>query len=302
MYVDGVRLHYVVRGEGPPVVLVHGNTVTLADYQASGLIDRLARAHRVIAFDRPGFGHSTRPRDRLWTPSAQAALLRHAMTLLGVEQATVIGHSMGTLVALALALDHPGKVSDLVLVGGYYYPTFRMDAVLTAPVALPVLGDVMRYTVTALSGRAMLNRLVQAMFAPGKVPPDFFPALSREKMLRPMQMRANAEDAAFMMPAARSISRRYSELKVPVTIVAGSDDKVVDLKAHSERLHRQLPQSQLVVAPRTGHMAHYIAQDAIVSAVGRSLPAVNAEMRSDTAARAATRERETAAARSDQQM
>jgi pimeloyl-ACP methyl ester carboxylesterase len=209
---------------------------------------------------------------------------------------------MGTLVALALALDWPGKVSNLVLVGGYYYPTFRMDAVLTAPVALPLVGDVMRYTVTALSGRAMLNRLVQAMFAPSKVPPDFFSSLSREMMLRPVQLRANAEDAAFMMPGARSISRRYAELKLPVTIVAGSNDKVVELKAHSERLHRQLPQSQLIVVPHTGHMAHYGAQDAIVSAVARSLPAVDSELRSGTTAGGTTRDRETAAARADQEM
>jgi pimeloyl-ACP methyl ester carboxylesterase len=281
MYVDGVRLHYLVRGEGPPVVLLHGNTVALADYEASGLIDRLARNHRVVAFDRPGFGYSTRPRDRLWTPSAQAAVLRRGMALLGIGQATVVGHSMGTLVALALALDYPATVSSLVLVAGYYYPTLRLDALLTAPVALPVLGDAMRYTVSALSGRAMLNRLVQRMFAPADVPPDFFFALAREMMLRPVQIRANAEDAAFMMPAARSISRRYGELRLPVTIVAGSHDKVVDVKAHSERLHRQIPQSHLVIAPRTGHMAHYAAQDPIVAAVARSLPAASGELTTD---------------------
>ena len=139
IYIDGVRLHYVVRGEGSPVLLLHGNTVTHADFQASGLIDRLARHHRVIAFDRPGFGHSSRPRDRLWTPSAQAALLRRALAGLGIHRPQVVGHSMGTMVALAMAMDYPADVSALVLVGGYYYPTVRIDALLTAPVALPVL-------------------------------------------------------------------------------------------------------------------------------------------------------------------
>jgi alpha-beta hydrolase superfamily lysophospholipase len=85
IHVDGVRLHYVMRGEGPPVVLLHGNTVSLDDFEASGLMDRLALNHQVIAFDRPGFGHSTRPRDRLWTPRAQADLLRRALSGLGIE-------------------------------------------------------------------------------------------------------------------------------------------------------------------------------------------------------------------------
>jgi hypothetical protein len=53
--VDGVRLHYLEKGEGPPVVLIHGNVVTAEDFVLSGVFDRLARNHRVIAFDRPGF-------------------------------------------------------------------------------------------------------------------------------------------------------------------------------------------------------------------------------------------------------
>jgi hypothetical protein len=66
--VDGVRLHYSDRGAGQPVVLVHGNAVAGDDWNTSGVADLLLRdGHRVIAFDRPGFGHSGRPRGRAWT-------------------------------------------------------------------------------------------------------------------------------------------------------------------------------------------------------------------------------------------
>lgn len=269
--VDGVHLHYVERGEGPPVVLIHGNSVSLSDFEASGLIDRLARHHRVIAFDRPGFGHSSRPRDRLWPPSAQAELLCAALSRLGVERPIVVGHSLGTLVALAMALDHPAELSGLVLLGGYYYPTVRLDTLLTAPVAVPVLGDVMRYTVTAVSGRALLKGLVKGMFAPNEVPPEFFSVISREMMLRPVQIGANAEDVAFMMPTAASSSERYRELRLPVTLFAGADDRVVDIESHSARLHGELPHSELVVVPATGHMVHYAVPEAIVAAVHEQL-------------------------------
>jgi len=265
--IEGVRLHVVEKGEGPAVVLIHGNMVSERDYEASGLLDRLARNHRVIAFDRPGFGHSTRPRDRLWTPAAQAKLLHAALAQLGVKEAVVVGHSMGAMVALALALDHPDDVRRLVLVGGYYYPSARIDALLTAPVALPVLGDVMRYTVTAISARLMLKRLVRAMFGPREVPGHFIPALSREMMVRPIQLRANAEDAAFMIPQAKASSERHHELRMPVAIVAGADDKVIDAEAHSARLHREVAGSTLVVVPGAGHMVHHAAPGAIVAAV-----------------------------------
>jgi pimeloyl-ACP methyl ester carboxylesterase len=265
-----------MRGEGPPVVLLHGNAVTQADFQASGLMDQLARRHQVVAFDRPGFGHSSRPRDRLWTPTAQAEVLHRALIGLGIRRPVVLGHSMGTMVALAMALDYPDEVAGLVLIGGYYYPKLRVDALLTAPVALPVLGDVMRYTVTALSARAMLNRMVEGMFSPRVVAPGFLTAVPRELMLRPLQLRANAEDAAFMMPEARSLSGRYSELRLPVTLIAGAQDKVVDPSAHSQRFHEAYPQTRFQLVPDAGHMAHYRAPDLVCAAVdelGISQPA-----------------------------
>lgn len=259
--IDGVRLHYVERGTGPAVVLLHGNAVTLGDFEASGLLDDLAAGHRVIAFDRPGFGHSSRPRDRLWTPSAQASLLSRALRELDVERALVIGHSMGTMIAAALALDHPDRVRGLVLLGGYYYPSARIDALLTAPVALPVLGDVLRYTATALTARALLGKMVETMFAPRPVPSGFGSTPSREMMLRPVQLRADAEDAAFMVPAAISMRDRYTELAgLPLLLVAGAGDRVVDPDAQSARLHRELPKSALVVVPDAGHMVHYDAK------------------------------------------
>ena len=267
--IDGVRLHHVERGEGPPVVLLHGNMVSLTDFEASGLIDRLARSHRVIAFDRPGFGHSTRPRDRLWTPAAQAALLHAAFRRLGVERPLLVGHSMGTLVALALALDRPDDVRGLALLGGYHYPSARIDALMTAPVALPLVGDAMRYTVTAISARLLIERSVEAMFWPEAVPETFFPVLSREMMLRPVQLRANAEDAAFMIPAAAANQARYGTLRMPVAIIAGDQDKVVDPHDHSVRLHGDVPHSDLVRLPGVGRMVHHARRETVAAAIDR---------------------------------
>jgi pimeloyl-ACP methyl ester carboxylesterase len=271
--VDGVRLHYVQRGTGTPVVLIHGNAVSLEDFEASGLLDRLAVNHRVVAIDRPGFGHSSRPRDRMWTPKAQAKALHAALQALGITQARVVGHSMGAMVAAALALDHPEDVDRLVLLGGYYYPTLRVDALLNAPVALPVIGDAMRYTVEAAVSRATLTGAVKSMFAPNPVPEHFSRVLSREMMLRPIQLRANAEDAAFMMQAASDAAGRYGDLQMPVVIVAGEDDRIVDPHAHSARLHGDVSGSELLMIPGAGHMVHHAVPARIAEAVReRALP------------------------------
>ena len=121
----------------------------------------------------------------------------------------------------------------LVLLGDYYPPNAHVDALHTAPVALPVLGDVMRYIVTAVYARLLLNRLVRAMCAPREVPRNFMATLSREMMVRPIQLRAKAEDAVFMVPQARASSERHHELRMPVATVAGAGDKMIDVEAHS---------------------------------------------------------------------
>jgi len=267
--VDAVPLHYIDKGEGPAVVLLHGNAVMLQDFIANGLIDRLAERHRVIAFDRPGFGFSGRPRDRLWTAQAQAAVIQQALTQIGVKQAVLLGHSWGALVALNMAVGEAADVRGLVLVSGYYYPTARADVALAAPAALPILGDVLRYTVSPLSGRLLFRHTVQAMFAPAPIPNGFFRSIASEMVLRPVQIRAEAEDAAFMIPAAAQLSARYSDLKMPVSIFAGADDKVVDPEANSVRLHRAIPQSTLLVAHGAGHMVHYGISAEVAAAIER---------------------------------
>jgi hypothetical protein len=124
--VDGVRLHYIDRGQGDPLVLIHGNGTMIQDFTVSGLVDRLTDRYRVIIIDRPGYGYSSRPR-QLWTPRAHARLFHKALAQLGVERAMVYGHSWGTLVAVALVLEAPELVRGLVLGSGYYYPTLRAD-------------------------------------------------------------------------------------------------------------------------------------------------------------------------------
>ena len=265
--VEDTQVHYLERGQGTPIVLLHGNTLRLEDFVASGLIERLARHYRVLAFDRPGFGYSERPRNRLWTAAAQAALLREALLQLGVERPIVLGHSWGTLVALELALISSVDVRRLVLISGYYFAMPRLDVVLATPVAVPVLGDVMRYTVTALSARLLLARTVKAMFAPQPVPLNFMNTLNREMLFRPVQIRANAEDAAYMMPSASALQRRYSEIHSPAVILAGAADKVVDPEKHARRLHVELENSQLHVLPGVGHMLHHAAPTTVFEAI-----------------------------------
>jgi len=164
--VNGVRLHYVERGSGAPLVLLHGNGSMIQDFETSGLIDLAAKNHRVIVFDRPGFGHSDRPRNVVWTPAAQAELIYGALDRLGVSHAIVLGHSWGASVAVALALKYPKLVQGLVLASGYYYPTLRPDVVALSAPAVPLVGDVLVHTLSPIVSRVMWPLLMAKIFGP----------------------------------------------------------------------------------------------------------------------------------------
>jgi pimeloyl-ACP methyl ester carboxylesterase len=265
MTVQGVRLHYVDRGTGAPLVLLHGNGSMVEDFQSSGLLDQAAQKYRVIAFDRPGFGHSSSPRGTSWTPAAQADLIAAALKQIGVSRATVLGHSWGCLVAIALALRHPGVVQALILASGYYFPNARADVVVSAPTAAPVLGAVLSYTIAPLLSRLMWPHLLRKIFGPNATPAKFakFP---KEMAVRPWQIRAAAVESALLIPSARALQHRYQELKMPVLIIAGAEDRIVE-SGQSEKLHRKIAHSTLRRVPGGGHMVHQTATAEVLAAI-----------------------------------
>lgn len=265
--VDGVELHYIDRGQGSPVVLIHGNGALVQDMLSSGLVEKLADKHRVIVFDRPGFGYSERPRSRIWSPAAQARLLARALEQIGVASPVVYGHSFGTLVALELALLDPDRLSGLVLGSGFYYPAPRLDVALLSPPAIPGIGDVLRFTISPILTAELLPRIYRRLFAPAPVPERFWREFPHELLRRPSHIRAAAADTALLIPGAERLQHRYQDLRLPVTIVAGAADRIIDTEANSVRLHRDIPGSRLLVVPDAGHMIHHLNPDVVVGAI-----------------------------------
>jgi pimeloyl-ACP methyl ester carboxylesterase len=264
--VDGVRLHYVERGNGRPLALFHGNGSMIQDFESSGLIDLAAENYRVIVFDRPGFGHSLRPRNVVWTPEAQADLFKKAFDRLNVERAIVLGHSWGASVAVALAIRHPSFVEALVLASGYYFPTARADAVASLLPAMPGFGDIISHTISPILSRLMWPAMLRKAFGPRSVP-EKFTGFPKEMAVRPSQLRASAVESALMIPAASGFSKAYGELDMPTIIIAGEDDRLIDINEQSVRLHRDVRQSKLHRIAGAGHMIQQSATPDLMAAI-----------------------------------
>jgi pimeloyl-ACP methyl ester carboxylesterase len=237
----------------------------LQDYELSGVLERAAAEHRAIALDRPGYGYSA-PGPSV--PAAQAGLLHQVFRTLGVAEPVIVAHSLGTLVALAYALRYPENVRGLVLASGYYFPTARPDALVLVPPAIPLLGTLMRHTVSPLIGRLLLPAWLKILFAPLEVP-SYMERFPTWQALQPKQLLAVGREAALAVPVTAAMRKLYFTIKVPTTIIAGAEDRYVSTRAHSRRLHETLVHSTYVEVPGAGHMVHHAAPEAMLEAIAK---------------------------------
>lgn len=269
--IDGVTVHYHdTAGPGSPIVLIHGNGSLIEDFISSGLVARLAAAHRVIVFDRPGYGYTERPGDRDWTAEAQATLLAKTARVLGVSRPIVVGHSWGTLVAVAWALDRPDEVSALGLLSGYYFPSLRLDALSLGIAELPLVGRVFTDAWAPMQARIVGPLANRMLFAPAEVTEGYKTGMPFGLMLRPAQVEASADDGAQMPGNAARLAARHGELTLPIAVVWGDGDKLVrqsGQSGQSARLVAALPQATGVELAGVGHMIHHVEPDRVAAAI-----------------------------------
>lgn len=249
--VDGTRLHYVDRGTGPAVVLLHGNPGFVEDFALgpANLVDALARQYRVIAIDRPGHGYSARAVDAGTTPHEQARLLHDLLHQLGVTRPVVVGHSWGGGLALIYAERYPADVAGLVLLGTRAYPSAGRADPVYALNRVPLVGSLFRATLLPPIGQRLLARRLTAAYAPDPVRQDHLQA-ARALWMRPGQVAATVWDTKNLQVALDSASRHYSAIAVPVVIIVGDYDRGIE---DSRRLRAAIPGSELRVMANTGH-------------------------------------------------
>jgi pimeloyl-ACP methyl ester carboxylesterase len=248
------------------VVLFHGNGSMIQDFMISGLVDLLAQNNRVVCFDRPGFGYSQRPRFRFWTAETQAALFVKAFNQLGVRDPVVLGHSWGVLVAIALSFRKDYPIRGLVLMSGYYFPTWRWDVWLMSGPAVPIVGDLVSYTVAPIISWAVLPGAFRKIFAPRSVPQNFKNQFPSSLALRPKQLRAAAEESALLVPTAAQFQSLYPNIDCQVRILHGAEDQVIEPK-QARDLHQALPRSDLRFVQNAGHMVTHSDPAAIATTV-----------------------------------
>jgi len=262
--VDEANLHFVMKGTGQPVVLIHGNPGSCHDW--SRLYGSISSRYRAVAFDRPGHGHSERPNHRPITVEVQAEMLHAALTQFRIERPIVVGHSWGGSLALVYALMFPDEISGVVLLAPAAYESDDGVSFLSKLPGWPVIGDILNFLFTPLLGPWLVRTDIAKAFAPDPVPKHYLRHVLAEWTL-PKKVKWYSVDDALLNESLPKFADRYPEINAPVVIVTGDADQIVPAAQNAERLHQALPRSQFNLLPKTGHQIPFTRPDAVLAAI-----------------------------------
>ena len=265
---EGARLHVLDRGRGPPVVLIHGLGGQIGHF-AHSLVGRLTGDFRVIAFDRPGSGYSSPAAGGI---GEQAAILARAIRALNLRKPLIVGHSLGGAVALALALDEPDCVGGLALIAPATHSIERAPVLFRS---LAIRSPLMRrlFAWTAAGPAALVARFVffRAAFAPEPAPADFGSTGGGLLALRPGAIYVTSTELVGGLdgdPAIEAMPRRYASLTLPIGVLYGRKDHVLDWRAQGEALKRDIPSLDLELIDG-GHMLPITQPDVCAAFIRR---------------------------------
>ncbi len=271
--IDGVRLHYLDSAPDQTgrqtILLVHGASSNLRDFVIS-IFPALAEQYRVIAIDRPGYGYSQRPATNGvgWIdPAIQAKLIHGLLDRIGAQKPILVGHSWAGAVVLAYALDYPQDTGGVVMLAGASHPWRSDPALHNRLPAVPVLGDMFLNMFAAPGFAFASSSAVARNFAPNAPPANYAERAGLSLLVRPDNWRANAEDMRNLAAFLAVQKNRYAELRMPMTIIFGEDDKSVNPENHGRRLHSQVAGSKLILLPNTGHSPHHAHPDVVLDAI-----------------------------------
>ncbi len=273
--VDGRKIHVLVKGTGPDLVLIHGAGASGRDLD-SALADRLSERYRLFIVDRPGHGWTERLgpafdgafNTRGESPAEQASALSDAVQQLGARNPIVLGHSFGGAVAMAWALEQPAAA--IVVLSGATMPWPGNIDFSYRLLGSAVGGAVLAPIASAFVHKDYVEKIVIQAFRPQAPPDDYLTAGGAPLATRTNALRANSRQVRALRPFIVEQSARYDEITIPVEILHGTEDTTVYLQIHAKPLADLLPSANLTILVGIGHMPHHAAPDDIVAAIDRA--------------------------------
>lgn len=248
--IDGVGIHYLDRGTGAAVILVHGFGGHTFSFRE--IMPALSADYRVVAVDLMGFGYSERPQDADYSLTAQAQRVIALMDYLKIDRAAALGHSMGGEVVMRMAAMAPDRIARLVLAG-----SVSGDRVPTLPVS-PLIKPFLPAT-ARLTSRLTLRRTV---YDPAHLTPEM-----REGYLAPARIKGSMNGLYQILRDGRKDKKiDYSKISQPTLVLWAAGERIVPKIALS-RIRKHLPHAEVVIVADAGHLLLEEQPQACITAI-----------------------------------
>ncbi len=243
---EDIKLHYTVKGEGAPLIMIHGFSSSLHTW--SHLIEPLSRKYKVYALDLKGFGNSPKPRDDRYSVYDQMLLVKAFMREHNISNPIMIGHSLGAGVILSLAITGE-KIQKMVLIDAAAYRQNLPK--LLRWLQIPVIGRLGFYLLP--SHYEIKEGYKYAFYDHAKIPKEGVKTLTKN-LQSPNGKYAFAKASDFLIPDdIDEVSRRYHDIDIPTLILWGYNDIIIR-KDKAYRLHHDIKNSLLHFINLCGHM------------------------------------------------
>ncbi len=230
----GTTIRYYDVGSGPTLVLIHGIGGDADDW--AFCLDALARSHRVIALDLPGFGRSGKPHIN-YTIAGFVEMLERFLRTLNLEPATLVGHSLGGWIAAACALEFPQQIEKLVLVD-----------------AAGVWGNMTELPIDLhVSTLAHMREIFQFLFYDKRLATESLIELAYSEHLERNDGFSIHSILQNTSDGRERLDDKISALTVPTLVLWGEDDVMIPLTI-GRRIHELVPGSKLAIIPQCGHL------------------------------------------------
>jgi len=245
---EGIRVHYLSGGEGSPLLLIHGLGNAVLSWSAN--IEPLALSHRIYALDLPGHGFSDKPAIS-YTVDYGVNFLLKFMDKVGIQEANVVGNSMGGLLAARLALDIPDRVIRLILVDAAGIG--RDLAFFLRFLTLPLVGKLLYRTTSEKKVRFVLKKI---LFDQSLITDELV-----KEMYRYRSIPGNDENALKILKYGVNllgqrekvvVGDRLPSLRKPTLILWGAQDRLIPVD-HAYLAHKLIEGSILHIFQGCGH-------------------------------------------------
>lgn len=260
------RICYVRKGEGAPILMLHGVPLSLLTWRNN--IDCLARQSTVLAIDMMGYGMSGKPPGS-YGPESQAQVIGEFLDALDLPQVSLIGSSYGCAVAIAFARAQPKRVDKLVLINSVGYPggPHSLERLLRIRILAALLHPTLR---TKLLGKRLLASGLRKSYAN--------PRLASKELVEAYftLLRRDSGETTFLATLQQfqeeKVARQFAGISHQTLVIWGAEDHVLPV-ANAPLIHREIRSSRLEIIPGCGHLPHEEAPELVNELIAQFLSA-----------------------------